>query len=86
MCNRFYVLKYYLKHFKNSELQCIISLMRFTRDKFIIVSILKYINIYSYIILRARATKIKKNRRNPEKNLETLEEKKNHNDFALEMI
>lgn len=50
--------------------------MRFIRDKFVIVNVLKYINVYFYIALKRRATKIKKNRRNKKKiNLETLEEK-----------
>lgn len=41
--------------------------MRFIRDKFVIVNVLKYINVYFYIALKRRATKIKKNRRNKKK-------------------
>lgn len=52
---------------KNSALLCIIAPMRFTGDKFIIVSILKYINVKFYIAVKARATKVK--RRKQEENL-----------------
>lgn len=57
-------------------MQYIIVLMRFIRDKFIIVNILKYINVNFYIALKAIATKIKKKKQEkPKQNLETLEEK-----------
>lgn len=52
---------------KNSGLLCIIAPMRFIGDKFIIVNILKYINVKFYVALKARATKVK--RRNREGNL-----------------